>query len=55
MALALSVLSLVAGCSSKTDEPFENQLRASLETAQPGDIIEIPAGQFSFDLSLIHI
>jgi parallel beta-helix repeat protein len=53
MALALGFSSLFAGCSSKTDEPFENQLRASLETAQPGDIIEIPAGQFSFDRSLV--
>ena len=53
MALALGVSSLFAGCSSKTDEPFENQLRASLETAQPGDIIEIPAGHFSFDRSLV--
>ena len=55
MALALGFSSLFAfaGCSSKTDEPFENQLRTSLETAQPGDIIEIPAGQFSFDRSLV--
>ena len=53
MALALGFSSLFAGCSSKTDEPFENQLRKSLETAQPGDIIEIPAGQFSFDRSLV--
>ena len=53
MVLALGVSSLFAGCNSKTDEPFENQLRASLETAQPGDIIEIPAGQFSFDRSLV--
>ena len=53
MALALGFSSLFAGCGSKTDEPFENQLRKSLETAQPGDIIEIPAGQFSFDRSLV--
>ena len=53
MALALGFLSLLAGCSYKTDEPFENQLRATLETAQPGDIIEIPTGQFSFDRSLV--
>ncbi len=53
MALALGFSSLFAGCSSKTDEPFESQLRKSLETAQPGDIIEIPAGQFSFDRSLV--
>ena len=53
IALTLGFSSLFAGCSSKTDEPFENQLRGSLETAQPGDIIEIPAGQFSFDRSLV--
>ena len=53
MALALGFSSLFTGCGSKIDEPFENQLRESLETAQPGDIIEIPAGQFSFDRSLV--
>jgi parallel beta-helix repeat protein len=33
--------------------PFEESFRAALETAQPGDVIEIPAGTFSFDRSLI--
>ena len=30
MALALGFSSIFAGCSPKTDEPFENQLRKSL-------------------------
>ena len=33
--------------------PFEETFRAALESAQPGDVIEVPEGTFAFDRSLI--
>lgn len=39
------------GCAEPA--PFEETFRSALETAQPGDIIEVPAGTFSFDRSLV--
>ena len=53
----------LAGCSGESADqgsnadtseatPFEEQLRLALETAQPGDVIDIPAGTFEFDRGL---
>ncbi len=47
----LTMLVLGFGCAEQT--PFEQRFRSALETAQPGDVIEIPAGTFTFDRSLI--
>ena len=47
----LVVLVLGFGCAEQT--PFEEQFRSALETAQPGDVIEIPEGTFTFDRSLV--
>ena len=38
--------------SEAKDSPFEEQLRLAFETAQPGDVIEIPQGTYAFDRSL---
>lgn len=47
----LVMLVLGFGCAEQT--PFEEQFRSALETAQPGDVIEVPEGTFSFDRSLV--
>ena len=47
----LTMFVLGFGCAEQT--PFEQRFRSALETAQPGDVIEIPAGTFTFDRSLI--
>lgn len=49
--LSLATLSLLGGCAKQA--PFEERFRSALETAQPGDVIEVPKGIFSFDRSLI--
>lgn len=49
--LSLATLSLLGGCAKQA--PFEERFRSALETAQPGDVIEVPKGMFSFDRSLI--
>ena len=48
--LALATIGII-GCAEPA--PFEATFRSALETAQPGDIIEVPAGRFSFDRSLV--
>ena len=48
--LALATIGII-GCAEPA--PFEETFRSALETAQPGDIIEVPAGTFSFDRSLV--
>ena len=49
--IAVMATTLLFACAEPV--PFEESFRAALETAQPGDVIEIPAGTFSFDRSLI--
>lgn len=44
---------LLLGCAPQPEKPFTDTFREALETAVPGDIIEIPAGTFSFKRSLI--
>ena len=48
--LALAT-TFVLGCAEPV--PFEETFRTALESAQPGDVIEIPEGTFAFDRSLI--
>ncbi len=56
---------LLAGCSDQTaapagtaseaetvDTPYEDRLRLALETAQPGDVIEVPEGTHQFTRGL---
>jgi parallel beta-helix repeat protein len=52
-ALALAAVTLLLGCTPQPEKPFTEVLREALETASPGDVIEIPAGTFSFRRSLI--
>ena len=49
--IAVVATTLLFACAEPV--PFEESFRAALETAKPGDVIEIPAGTFSFDRSLI--
>ena len=49
--IAMSAIILLCACAKPA--PFEETFRSALETAQPGDVIEIPEGVFSFDRSLI--
>ncbi len=49
--IAVMATTLLFACAEPV--PFEESFRAALETAQLGDVIEIPAGTFSFDRSLI--
>ena len=49
--IAVMATTLLFACAEPV--PFEESFRTALETAQPGDVIEIPAGTFSFDRSLI--
>ena len=49
--IAVMATTLLFACAEPA--PFEESFRAALETAQPGAVIEIPAGTFSFDRSLI--
>ena len=49
--IAVMATTLLFACAEPV--PFEESFRAALETAQPGDVIEIPGGTFSFDRSLI--
>ena len=62
VAFALSG-ALLAGCSESTESPqqvqspdpavpYEETLRLALETAQPGDVIEIPEGRHTFTRGL---
>ena len=51
--LSLAGLTLLSGCSQQPEKPFTEVLRQALETATPGDVIEIPAGTFNFKRSLI--
>ena len=47
------VTAILIGCAPQPEKPFTEQLREALETAVPGDVIEIPAGTFTFKRSLI--
>ncbi|MEC8754505.1 MAG: parallel beta-helix domain-containing protein, partial [Pseudomonadota bacterium] len=47
------VTAILNGCAPQPEKPFTEQLREALETAVPGDVIEIPAGTFTFKRSLI--
>ncbi|MDC3123534.1 right-handed parallel beta-helix repeat-containing protein [Gammaproteobacteria bacterium] len=49
--IAVMATTLLFACAEPV--PFEESFRTALETAQPGDVVEIPAGKFSFDRSLI--
>ena len=49
--IAMLAIALLSACAEQV--PFEETFRVALETAQPGDVIEIPEGIFSFDRSLI--
>jgi parallel beta-helix repeat protein len=49
--LTILVAGLIAACAEPV--PFEESFRTALETAEPGDVIDIPEGIFSFDRSLI--
>ena len=49
--IAMSAIMLLCACAEPA--PFEETFRAALETAQPGDVIDIPEGIFSFDRSLV--
>lgn len=57
---ATILVTLMAGCGeqpaqSPTDPAagYPEQLRAALETAEPGDVIEIPEGTFNFKRGLV--
>ena len=50
--LAITGLGLVAAACDSVDVPYEDELRLALETAEPGDIIDIPAGIHTFTRSL---
>ena len=52
-ALALAAVTLLLGCTPQPEKPFTEVLREALETASPGDVIEVPAGTFNFKRSLI--
>ena len=52
-ALALAAVTLLLGCTPQPEKPFTKVLREALETASPGDVIEVPAGTFNFKRSLI--
>ena len=52
-ALALATVTLLLGCTPQPEKPFTEVLREALETASPGDVIEVPAGTFNFKRSLI--
>ena len=52
-ALALAAVTLMLGCTPQPEKPFTEVLREALETASPGDVIEVPAGTFNFKRSLI--
>ena len=51
--LAIAATATLVGCAPQPEKPFTEQLREALETAAPGDVIEIPAGTFTFKRSLI--
>ena len=52
-ALALAAVTLLLGCTPQQEKPFTEVFREALETASPGDVIEVPAGTFNFKRSLI--
>lgn len=45
-------IAVIAGCSSEAPLSFEESFRSAIESAQPGDIIEVPAGTYRFNRSL---
>ncbi|NCF33896.1 MAG: hypothetical protein GWP50_10065 [Proteobacteria bacterium] len=51
--IAISASALLLGCTPEPEKPYTETLREALETAAPGDVIEIPAGTFTFKRSLI--
>lgn len=51
--IAISAAALLLGCTPEPEKPYTETLREALETAAPGDVIEIPAGTFTFKRSLI--
>ncbi len=63
LTVAVIVLATLAACSqeetaqtAQQSEPqttFQEELRAALENAQPGDVIEVPEGRFEFKRSLV--
>ncbi len=51
--ILLCILTLTACTETAAPPaPFQETLRLALETAKPGDVIEIPEGTFAFDRSL---
>jgi parallel beta-helix repeat protein len=48
--LIVATMALLVSCAEQI--AVEERLRAALETAKPGDVIDIPAGTFFFDRSL---
>jgi parallel beta-helix repeat protein len=46
-------ISAFTACSQAPKPAFEDSFRQALETAKPGDLIDVPEGNFSFDRSLI--
>ncbi|MBA59052.1 MAG: hypothetical protein CMQ40_07750 [Gammaproteobacteria bacterium] len=51
--LVSCVFAPLMGCSPKPERPYTEIFRTALETAAPGDVIEIPAGTFNFKRSLV--
>ena len=51
--IAISAAALLLGCTPEPEKPYTESLREALETAAPGDVIQIPAGTFTFKRSLI--
>ena len=51
----LMILNLLifASCSPNPPKPYTDTLREALEMAAPGDVIQIPAGTYSFRRSLV--
>lgn len=56
--LLASLVTLLGACGAEPAatapaKTFAEELRQALETAKPGDVIQIPAGQHSFDRGLV--
>ncbi len=50
--VTVAVACLLSGCGGATPEDFQRDLQTRLIEAQPGDVIDIPAGTHSFTRSL---
>jgi parallel beta-helix repeat protein len=53
MLITFALSAAFAACSQAPQLSFEESFRQALETAQPGDVITVPEGNFAFDRSLI--